>query len=111
VELTVGRHAADEGAGVDPIVAAALRRRPPSAEPAMPRHDLEIRQRQLTGADGEGGLGWPGDPADGTGLGWPVDQAGPGQSADRGPRAELVAAAEPARRRGWRRLFGSSSAA
>ena len=104
MQLTVGRHAADEGAGVDPIVAAALRRRPPSTEPATPRHDLEFRQRLLSAAGGEGGLGWPGDAGDGTGLGWPVDQAG---SAHGGA---LVAAAEPERRRGWRRLFGSSAA-
>jgi hypothetical protein len=103
----VGRHTAGEGAGVDPIVAAALRRQPSSAEPATPRHGLEPRQRQLTAADGEGGLGWPGEPGNGTGLGWPVDLDGP---ADREPRIPLGSAAGPERRRGWRRLFGSSAA-
>ena len=103
----MGRHTAGDGVDVDPIVAAALSRRPSSAEPATPRHDLEFRQRQSTAADGEGGLGWPGDAGDGTGLGWPVDQFGQAGSADRGA---LVAATEPERRRGWRRLFGSTAA-
>jgi hypothetical protein len=102
VELTVGRHTAGDGAGVDPIVAAALSRRPASAEP---RHG----SRRLTAADSEGGLGWPGDPADGTGLGWPADLRTTTQAADAPAQAAVALVAEdvPARRRGgWRRLFG-----
>lgn len=107
MELTVGRHTAGDGAGVDPIVAAALSRRPAAAEP---RHE----SRRLTAADSEGGLGWPGDPADGTGLGWPGDLRTAAHAADIPAQAAvaLVPEAEPAengparRRGGWRRLFG-----
>ena len=104
MELTVGRHTAGDGAGVDPIVAAALGRRPASTEP---RHGQG--SRRLTAADSEGGLGWPGDPADGTGLGWPGDlrtAMDAVSTADQGAVA-LVTEDAPARRRGgWRRLFG-----
>ena len=54
--------------------------------------------RELTGSDGEGDLGWPGEPHEGTGLGWPVD-------AGTGP-----ATGERARRRGRRRILGSTAA-
>ncbi|MGY1855245.1 hypothetical protein [Modestobacter sp. SYSU DS0290] len=89
----MGRHVAAEGASVHPLVAAALEQRP---EPSGPRH-----------AAGQGGLGWPGDPADGTGLGWPgdLDRAG-----DR-DRAEAPDERAVPRRAGWRRLFGGSRAA
>jgi len=98
----VGRHAADDGAAVDPIIEAALRHRSPAGT-ADPRH----APRAATGDD-EGGLGWPGEPADGTGLGWPT-----GSAVDTGtPIADapsLPAPGQPAvRRRGWRRLFGSA---
>ena len=94
---TVGRHSADDGAGVDPFVAAALAQRPAPAEPAAPRHAPGLVP---VGADGTGGgLGWPGDPADGTGLGWPA----------RGTDAADAAVDRPVRRRGgWRRLFGGA---
>ncbi|MGY1749144.1 hypothetical protein [Modestobacter sp. SYSU DS0511] len=84
---------AAEGASVHPLVAAALEQRP---EASGPRH-----------AAGQGGLGWPGDPADGTGLGWPGD-------LDTGTdRAEAPGSDELAtpRRAGWRRLFGGSRTA
>jgi hypothetical protein len=93
---------------VDPIIEEALRRRPPTAEPAGPRHGHEGTV-QLS--SGEGGLGWPGEPRDGTGLGWPADlltQAVPsGQEPTVAPEVED----SPVRRRsGWRRLFGSTAA-
>jgi hypothetical protein len=100
----VGRHTADDGAGVDPIVAAALRRRPTATEPGAPRHDPEFRQPQLTG---DGGLGWPGEPGDGTGLGWPIDDDG--QAGSPTEVSPVALAPEPGRRRGWRRLFGSAA--
>jgi hypothetical protein len=108
----VGRHAAAAGADVDPIVAAALSRRPTTAGPSEPRHGAELGVRGLTAADGEGGLGWPGEPGNGTGLGWPVDQV-PGTTVS-GERTgvAVVPGATPARRRsGWRRLFGGGSSA
>jgi hypothetical protein len=109
VELTVGRHAAGDGADVHPIVAAALRRRPTAAAPSDPRHCEE--SRQLTAADGEGGLGWPGEPHTGTGLGWPVEDLLPGAAASREPAVALVSDETPVRRRsGWRRFFGSRAA-
>jgi len=95
---TLGRHAARDDEGVHPIVAAALSTRPAAGQP---------RHGQLTAlsAGEEGDLGWPGEPADGTGLGWPVDQ--PTGTAVLTPAA---ATARPARRRGWRRFLGSSAA-
>jgi hypothetical protein len=103
----VGRHLADDGVGVDPIVEAALRRRALTAEPVGPRHGDGEAARL---SSGEGGLGWPGGPRDGTGLGWPVDlltEAVPGGQA---PTVSPAAGGSPARRRGWRRLFGSTAA-
>jgi hypothetical protein len=98
VEFTVGRHAAGDGTGVDPIVAAALLRRPSAEEVGASRHSPD--SRPLASTDGEG-LGWPGEPGDGTGLGWPVDVHHPAP-ADVPREAEQPVA----RRRGWRRLFG-----
>ncbi|WP_460683194.1 hypothetical protein [Modestobacter lapidis] len=91
--ITVGRHTAGDGAGMHPLVAAAL----------------EARQRPRTGAhrpaaagatpEGEGDLGWPGSPGDGDGLGWPGD-------------ADAQAADVPApKRSAWRRLFGGAERA
>jgi hypothetical protein len=111
VEFTVGRHTAGDGAGVDPIVAAALRRRPTSVELGAPRHGPESR-RHLTGVDGEGGLGWPGEPHTGTGLGWPVDLVPAAAPAVAEPAATLVTDEAPVRRRlGWRRIFGGGAGA
>jgi hypothetical protein len=115
VEFTVGRHAADDGAGIDPLVAAALRQRPASVEPGAARHGDEHpeqrRQRpaELTGS--EGGLGWPGEPGGGTGLGWPAEQTADQASAADQPGVEIVAEEAPVRRRGWRRIFGGGSGA
>ena len=103
----MGRHSAGGGAGVDPIVAAALRQRPTLVAAGSPRHCDEPDQRPLSGSDREGPLGWPGEPHDGTGLGWPVDLLT--QSATTGDQraAALVSDEAPVRRRlGWRRIFG-----
>ncbi|NEK93247.1 hypothetical protein GCU67_03505 [Modestobacter muralis] len=92
----MGKHSADDGAGVDPFVAAALAQRPAPAEPVAPRHAPGLVP---VGADGTGGLGWPGDPADGSGLGWPAGDADSAGAAEQ----------RPARSRGgWRRLFGGA---
>jgi hypothetical protein len=93
-ETTLGRHAARDDEGVHPIVAAALSTRPAAGQP---RHG----QVTALSASEEGDLGWPGEPADGTGLGWPVDQ--PTGTA-------VLSPAQPARRRGWRRFLGSTAA-
>jgi hypothetical protein len=110
----MGRHAADDEAAVHPIVAAALERRA-----AGSRADEPV----------QGGLGWPGDPTEGTGLGWPAgtdsrDRAvEPAVSAPAdlpvtepspvGPpavEAPPVALSVPAPRRSvWRRIFGGGS--
>ena len=88
----MGRHAAGDGTGVDPIVAAALRQRPSELAAGAPRHGAERRLSAAT--DGEGGLGWPVDLLDATAESSP-------QSVGTGPTDA------PARRRqGWRRLFG-----
>jgi hypothetical protein len=112
VELTVGRHAADDGAGVDPIIEAALRRRPEFGTSGEPRHAPRLTRADGDGGPGEGGLGWPGDPSDGdgTGLGWPTDLVRGGATDGEQPALTLAEDQRPARRRGWRRLFGGSSA-
>ncbi len=91
----MGRHAADDGAGVHPIVAAALRQRAPQPEDGGSRHVV-----------GQGGLGWPGDPAEGTGLGWPGGTEAEGQGAV--PEAPQPVEQPSARRRSvWQRLFAA----
>jgi hypothetical protein len=108
VDFTVGRHAADDDAGVHPIVAAALQRQAPSPGVA-PRHGPGPRGAAL--ADGEGELGWPGPPADGTGLGWPADSR-TDATAEAAPEPLAAVPAAPVKRRlGWRRLFGGSAPA
>jgi len=90
--------------GVDPIVEEALRRRPVSGEAARPRHGQEGH----TGLrSGDGGLGWPGEPADGTGLGWPADLLGVQPAGAQTPAVE-----EPPvpPRGGWRRILGGRAA-
>lgn len=140
----MGRHSAGNGASVDPIVAAALQQRPASVEPGPPRHapdgpgpqdgGRQVRAQQVR-AQQEGGLGWPGEPGQGTGLGWPdadvaTDRADvPAALETTGPRTDDPGTATPgtatpgtaipgttdpagadkppARRRlGWRRWFG-----
>ncbi|MGY1635222.1 hypothetical protein ACI78V_01050 [Geodermatophilus sp. SYSU D00742] len=88
----MGRHSAAEDAAVDPVVAAALARRP-AGLPAGRHGDLRADSP-------ESGLGWPGDSTTHEGLGWPG-----GMSAE--PRG-AVAVDGPGRRarpRGWRRFF------
>jgi hypothetical protein len=111
VELTVGRHTAGDGVGVDPIVAAALSRRPTSVEPGLPRHGQESRQRRLACVDGESGLGWPGEPGNGTGLGWPLDLVPESVSTAAEPAAPVADEAPVRRRLGWRRIFGGGAGA
>ena len=112
----MGRHAAADGAGTDPIVAAALASQ--SDGTTVPRHAPERAQGT------EGDLGWPGDTTTGGGLGWPG-------STDRGPGGQDAGADEahatarmdavpavpgtdsgagPSGPRGWRRLFGGRAA-
>jgi len=100
----VGRHAAGDGTGVDPIVAAALRQRPSELVAGASRHGTE--QRLSAATEGEGGLGWPGEPGEGTGLGWPVDLLD--APAEGLPEAAGTPPGEvrARRRQGWRRLFG-----
>lgn len=124
----MGRHAAADGAGTDPIVAAALA-----------QQDTGASTRHAT-AEGdpvvEGGIGWPGDTTTGGGLGWPGsldtadEEAAPGE-ADETSRIDAVPAvpaprdgaaeapggalpadetAGPPVRRGWRRVFGGTAA-
>ena len=100
--MTVGRHAADDGAGVHPLVAAALEQQPAPAEPRQPRH---LHGAPQASDEHQGGLGWPGEPGDGTGLGWPAA----GQATAAAAPAEPSTEQAPARRRGWRRLFGGSA--
>ena len=107
----MGRHAADDGARVHPIVAAALQRQAP-AEAGAPRH-CQGRDRAVAedDRDREGDLGWPGTRHDGQGLGWPADGR-TGALAPSVPEPLTVVPAQPARRRlGWRRLFGGAPAA
>jgi len=86
----VGRHSALEGASVDPVVAAALARRPADA-PAGRHGDPR--------AEGtESGLGWPGTSTTHEGLGWP------GGISDEATQA-APDARPPHKRRGWRRLL------
>jgi hypothetical protein len=113
VEFTVGRHAAHDGAGVHPIVAAALQRQVPESARAR-RHGYAQAVGQVAVAEGdqvrEGGLGWPGKRHDGTGLGWPVDVRSDAP-VPAVPEPLTVVPAQPAKRRlGWRRLFGGAQA-
>jgi hypothetical protein len=130
----VGRHAAADGAGTDPIVAAALARQDAGA----------VRRATTRGADPatETGLGWPGDTTTGGGLGWPgstdtdegvrdedvqgADVSGadvpPGDTGHETARMDAVPAVPgprespddedpgPPARRGWRRMFGGTAA-
>jgi hypothetical protein len=98
----VGKHAAADGSGVDPLVAAALAGRAP-----------EVVGAHRDGADpasSEAEVGWPEPPAPGGGgLGWPGDLDREQQPAP--TRGQQDATSRPAARRGWRRLFGMSPAA
>ncbi|MGY1651443.1 hypothetical protein [Geodermatophilus sp. SYSU D01119] len=86
----MGRHAAADGAGTDPIVAAALASQDSAG--STTRH-ATADGSSGGGTDGgtESGLGWPGDTTTGGGLGWPggLDRAG-----DASPAGEPVSAPE-----------------
>jgi hypothetical protein len=105
----VGRHAADDGAAVDPIVAAALQWHTPEAV-GVARHAPDGPGSASATAGNEGDLGWPGPPADGTGLGWPADAVDSAAAADEPARPATVPAPRARRRPGWRRFFGGTSA-
>ena len=105
VEFTVGRHAADDDAGVHPLVAAALEAR---EAPATGTHRFDRPALAGSPSDGEGGLGWPGTPGDGSGgLGWP-GSPGTGGGGLGWPGKTGADAHRPpeTRRSGWRRLLG-----
>jgi hypothetical protein len=90
--LTVGKHAAPDGASAHPLVAAAL----------ASRGDGSGTHREGDERPGtESEVGWPVPPApEGGGLGWPAD-AGEEQS-----EAAAEPVTRPVLRRGWRRVFG-----
>jgi hypothetical protein len=100
-EVTVGKHTAADDSTVDPLVAAALAHHTPGAA----QHEGPHRPGE------EGEVGWPGDPREGEGLGWPAEpeQGSVGDGAR--DRTVEVPSAVPGARRGWRRLFGATSAA
>ena len=103
VGFTVGRHSAADGSEVHPLVAAALEARPVTSGTAA--HVPRDQRPRLTSPEGEGELGWPGHPGDGTGLGWPEDTR---------TGTPATATVTPAGRRwDWRRFLGGrgSSAA
>ena len=120
----MGRHAAADGAGTDPIVAAALASQDNAGTGT--RHATgDGPTSDATEGGTESGLGWPGDTTTGGGLGWPDStDAAPGDDRDvlrETTRMDAVPAvpdpreapgddAEPVTRRGWRRLFGGTAA-
>ena len=84
----MGRHAAADGAGTDPIVAAALARQDVGSTGTR-RATADGSDDSSDGGSDGGGLGWPGDTTTGGGLGWPgsLDTADDGTadgSADEG---------------------------
>lgn len=98
----MGRHAAADGAGVHPIVAAALQRHPAGSAGAL--HAAGRAAVVHGAAQGQSGPGWPGPPHDGTGLGWPEDER---TGAPAPERATDGYPAQPGRPRlSWRWLFG-----
>jgi hypothetical protein len=131
----MGRHAAADGAGTDPIVAAALAQQDAAAGRSHATADT-------TDPAVERGLGWPGDTTTGGGLGWPgsLDTAEGDAAGDDtgGGAAEGSAAVDetarmgavpavpeprattedgtgddvpgPPARRGWWRVFGGTAA-
>lgn len=120
-EAAVGRHAAPDGDGMHPVVAAALARR---AADAAGAHRDDAMERFATQRI-EGNVGWPGEPpAPGGGLGWPGEvirdgvrggaaTTDPSADADDDSEDDLgePPGAPSGRRRGWRRLLGLDRAA
>ena len=115
----MGRHAAADGAGTDPIVAAALASQP---DGTPTRHAPDAVEVTAQGTEGD--LGWPGDTTTGGGLGWPgstdlapADETPADEAPDATARMAAVPAVpgtdpdgEPPGPRGWRRLFGGTAA-
>jgi len=98
-DLTVGKHAAPEGAAPHPLVSEALAHRTERARGSA------TEGAASEGAASEGEVGWPGPPVpDGGGLGWPKDVA----TADSRTVEKPVA---PVLRGRWRRFFGASRVA
>ncbi|MBM7806058.1 hypothetical protein JOD57_001895 [Geodermatophilus bullaregiensis] len=117
----MGRHAAADDAGTDPIIAAALASK---ADAPGTRRATGLRDADDRGREGSGnGLGWPGDTTTGGGLGWPgsadtAEGTGAG-TVDETARMDAVPPVpapgpedepEPPGPRGWRRLFGGHAA-
>jgi hypothetical protein len=105
--VTVGKHAAADGASAHPLVAAALAQRSADSTGAHRKGDLPAAS---TGS----GLGWPDPPApDGGGLGWPGSISTDAASAEpeAAPAPSGPASAPATARGGWRRFFRVSSAA
>ena len=93
----MGRHAAVDGAAVDPLVAAALAQRATGGPTS--RH-------ARIGAEGTPGpVGWPGSTETGGGLGWPGGMGSGDEQRSAEPQPE-----QPARPRGWCRFFGARAA-
>jgi len=89
-DLTVGKHAAPEGAAPHPLVSEALAHRTDSPGGAHSE---------------ERAVGWPAPPPpDGGGVGWPGD-------LPTGESHAVESPAEASSRRGWRRLFGRNHVA
>jgi hypothetical protein len=101
----MGRHSADDGAAVDPVVADALARR--SAVASTPAPDDTAPIGWPGPADpGDGDLGWPGDLPDGG-----VARPQPAPAAEPAGQAPEQQPGHPEGRRGWRRLLGGRRAA
>ena len=105
----MGRHAAADDGGRDPLVASALKRRPVTDGGAhRPRTELPGREGPVgwPGPDPDdergGAIGWPGGLPDGPGAEHPVPAERPAVEPE-APTAE--------QRRGWRRLLGRQRAA
>ncbi|MCZ2816878.1 hypothetical protein [Modestobacter sp. VKM Ac-2984] len=117
----MGRHSAGSRAPVDPIVAAALSQRTAPVAPPQPRPALDLAESRQ-----DGGLGWPGEPGEGSGLGWPDDTTADDTAASDVTAAGTTATdttvaalpVAPAARHGrlarrrlsWRRWFGGGPA-
>ncbi|SDN67150.1 hypothetical protein SAMN05660199_00557 [Klenkia soli] len=117
----MGKHSAADGAVVHPIVATAMLRRTGAGAPPRP----SIGGPRAGHASAGSAVGWPQEPHRGDGIGWPVEPTGPAapeptpvgddgsvlavlDAAAQGVEAAPVSEPPPARRGGWRRIFGGS---
>ena len=112
----MGKHRAVDGAVVHPIVATAMRRRTGSGAPSRPGIGVPRADHRSA----EAAVGWPQEPHRGDGVGWPVEPAEPEptptgddgsvlavlDAAAQGVEAAPISDPPPARRSGWRRIFG-----